>query len=171
MLGENFIDLAYEDYLSSPCLLNFVAAYLDAKIIAVAPSLPKVIYQRLTALSLTVIIPHMLNADSHIYDEDLTKKVALEIQKKGFYHTTEKNLFSHISINRTYYTDKKSIDFEQLYPEKKDLVSFEFRSLFQELDFIYGNGGPHCLTITITEDCCESAVVEEPSQKAKKIPL
>lgn len=152
LLGDDFIDLAYPDYLSRPCLLNFVSIEKNGKTMVVCPTLPPFVMDALTRCNLSVITPESLDVRSSRYDEDLSSRVVAALHQDGFETMTATNLATHVAKNsRGYLRDDGSIEDAGLrdiaVSENGFPIDYSYSN--DAINFIFGDGGPHCLTSEI----------------------
>lgn len=169
--GKNFIDLGYENFLTEPVLFNFVLIRHKIKnktiTYAIAPLLKDEIKIALRKLNIIAITPDMLDARNANYDEWLARKVALQLQKKGYETATATNLATHIPKNIFGYQLANGHmppdirdgarcgmieESRRLFADAKvsNMMSLDdFYKNHSEINFFIGQGGPHCLTTDI----------------------
>lgn len=152
IFGDNFIDLAYPDYLTSPVIFNFIAIPKKDSFAIIAPTLPGSVIESLTKLGLSVITPDSLDARTHRYDESLAKRVVKVLKKEGFEDPSAENLGTHLPKNtRGYFVGNG----EFLSAETRDETEESYGDSLDEyysrkrISFVYGGGGPHCFTTEI----------------------
>jgi hypothetical protein len=163
LFGEDFIDLAYPEYLTSPILFNFIAVQKLNQIVLISSRLPESILRSLYQIDLTVITPDILDPGSLAYDGVFSSQVALLLNQEGYATATGDNLTSHVPKNiHGYYLDNgfalppdlrdvalgehgESLD--AYYSEPKNKVSFTLRC-----------GGCHCLVSDVAPTFVEHSI-------------
>jgi len=152
IFGDDFIDLAYPDYLTKPVLLNFIAIPYESKFAIISPNLPDSIIESLSHLNLKVITPSMLDSRHAHYNRVLAERVVVELAKEGYDTMNAGNLATHLPWKNKGYalTDGKRLGPE--YRDKalgNDSVPIDDYFSKNEVSFVYGAGGPHCFTTEI----------------------
>lgn len=144
IFGDNFIDLAYPDYQTNPMMFNFIAIPKDDSFAIISPTLPDSVIESLEKQGLQVITPETLTAGSARYNSEFAAKIVKELEKEGFIGMTPMNLATHLATNQKGYYLCNGIT-------ASALLKTTFRSADDEykktpIKFVYGGGGPHCLT-------------------------
>ena len=153
IFGNKFIDLNYEDYMSSPCLMNLLGVPSGLGTKYISTPLPGKVLAALKKHSVDVITAEMLDSRSVIFDPDLATHVSFFLTRNGFLNVDSKKLLQVIPKNKNplYYDDGKPIPssvYEQYYISRYPTNFFTFE---------YYKGGPHCLTLEVETYCSKSA--------------
>jgi hypothetical protein len=105
ILGDKLIDLAYEEYLEKPVILNLVAVTRQdsPKITLISNRLPEEIIYKLEQLNLTVITPDTLQSSSARYNQEFSYRVKKALEAAGYMLDDKHDLLSSLPIKQAGY--------------------------------------------------------------------
>jgi N-dimethylarginine dimethylaminohydrolase len=167
--GEDLIDLNYEAYNITPCMLNFtcVPNKEAGSYYLVSHELPQVLYDQIRIINkkstkrikLTWVTPQSITHDSGKYCSDLAGQVAEYMQRYGYLSATAKSLGSRLPKN-CYYKQ----EYQCIKKKVNTRVSNAFDDLLVEhgMAFHHGDAGIHCLYLQFAALSSRLASVDQP---------
>lgn len=154
LFGDDFIDLAYPDYLSKPVLFNFIALQKNNQTQVISPVLPEYVKNALQQLQINVITPDSLNSRmSNTFDITFSEQVASVLQKEGYETANAQNLTTHVPKNVNGYGldngDRLSSNIRDTALGASGKPLDEYYATGTPTLFTKASGGPHCLITDI----------------------
>jgi len=163
LFGDKIIDLAYSGYLTEPTILNFVTIPKDNNFIFVSSFLPESVIENISKLGYSLITPHSLDVRHNKYNKELSKRVSEVLRAEGYTEAKDNNLATYFPINDHGYLldDGRKIDFEALNTRIPNMQQFINEYYCEHpVSFVYGGGGPHCLTTEIISSKSKSPALD-----------